>query len=164
MTFDDYLALVLPHATRPESPDHGVEHWRRVAQNGGALAHSTPGADPEVVDAFAALHDSQRQSEYADPLHGDRAAALLARMDGLDHLTRAQRIVLTIALVGHDKGQTSDDPTIGCCWDADRLDLPRLGITPNPDLMSTDAGREQAAVVMASAEWWSRYGYRGEFL
>ncbi|MBB6018173.1 hypothetical protein HNQ04_003450 [Deinococcus radiopugnans ATCC 19172] len=28
----------------------------------------------------------------------------------------------------HASGQTTDEPTLGACWDADRLDLPRVGI------------------------------------
>jgi uncharacterized protein len=143
MTFDDYLEIVLPHATRPESPDHGVEHWQRVAVRGAALAAQTPGADPDVVAAFAALHDSQRQNEFADPRHGLRAAMVLIGIDL--GLTREQRVKLVVALVGHDEGRTSDDPTIGVCWDADRLDLPRVGIIPDPDLLSTDAAREFVA-------------------
>ena len=28
-------------------------------------------------------------------------------------------------------------PTVGTCWDADRLHLPRVSITPDPVLLST---------------------------
>lgn len=42
------------------------------------------------------------------------------------------------------RGLTTTNPTIGCCWDADRLDLGRVGIEPDPELMSTDAGRKRA--------------------
>jgi hypothetical protein len=30
------------------------------------------------------------------------------------------------------------------CFDADRLDLPRVGITPDPDKMATKEGAEKA--------------------
>lgn len=33
----------------------------------------------------------------------------------------------------------SSDLTIGTSWDADRLHLPRVGITPDPALLSTAA-------------------------
>jgi hypothetical protein len=36
----------------------------------------------------------------------------------------------------------SADGTIGTCWDADRLDLPRVGIWPSAALLSTDAAGE----------------------
>jgi hypothetical protein len=35
----------------------------------------------------------------------------------------------------------TDDPTVGACWDADRLDLPRVGVTVDPRLLSTAAAR-----------------------
>jgi len=46
--------------------------------------------------------------------------------------------------VRHDRGEVSDDPTIGACWDADRLTLARLGILPSVGLLSTEAGRKLA--------------------
>ena len=39
-------------------------------------------------------------------------------------------------------GETTTDPTIGCCWDADRLDLGRVGIEPEAEYQSTVAARE----------------------
>ncbi|MCA9794566.1 MAG: hypothetical protein KC910_22315, partial [Candidatus Eremiobacteraeota bacterium] len=44
----------------------------------------------------------------------------------------------------HEKGRVSQDPTIGACWDADRLDLDRVGKAPDPDLMSTPTGKKLA--------------------
>jgi uncharacterized protein len=45
------------------------------------------------------------------------------------------------ACADHADGYISNDPTIGACWDADRLDLWRVGITPSPALFSTLIGR-----------------------
>jgi hypothetical protein len=45
------------------------------------------------------------------------------------------------ALAGHSDGLVTDDPTIGCCWDADRLDLWRVGAPPVPALLSTEAAK-----------------------
>lgn len=36
------------------------------------------------------------------------------------------------------------NPTIDACFDADRLDLGRVGITPNPHKMATEKGKEMA--------------------
>lgn len=141
--FDSFLRLVLPEATRPDSALHGVEHWRRVAANGAELAAKTVGADTTVVAAFAALHDSQRHNEDDDPEHGARAAELAKRLDL--GLTASQQETLIAALVDHDRGGISSDPTIGCCWDADRQDLARLWIEPLPELLSTPAARAWAA-------------------
>jgi uncharacterized protein len=46
----------------------------------------------------------------------------------------------------HTSGLTSPDPTIGTCWDADRLDIGRVGITPCGHYMSTVAGKDVAAL------------------
>ena len=43
---------------------------------------------------------------------------------------------------GHTGGGLSKDPTIGTCWDADRLDLPRVGVIPTPDFLSTAAAKK----------------------
>jgi uncharacterized protein len=51
---------------------------------------------------------------------------------------------LTFAIRHHTDGKTSDDPTVGTCWDADRLDLGRVGIIPSPTFMSTPTGKRIA--------------------
>jgi uncharacterized protein len=38
-----------------------------------------------------------------------------------------------------------DEPTIGTCWNADRLDLGRVGTELEARYMNTDFGREIAA-------------------
>jgi uncharacterized protein len=39
----------------------------------------------------------------------------------------------------HTDGFTEGDPTLQACWDADRLDLGRVGIMPKPHRLCTDA-------------------------
>jgi uncharacterized protein len=56
-----------------------------------------------------------------------------------------------LAIELHTAGQVSADPTVGACWDADRLHLPRCGITPNPDLFSTAPGRSEELHARAAA-------------
>jgi hypothetical protein len=143
VTFEEMLAVVLPHATRPESTVHGVEHWRKVAENGAALAAETPGADLACVLAFAALHDSQRLNDHDDPDHGLRASKLVGDL-GLE-LDFGQYVTVRYACEFHDRGLTTYDATIGCCWDADRLDLPRVNIEPDPALLSTEAAKRRIA-------------------
>jgi len=53
--------------------------------------------------------------------------------------------LLDYAIRHHTGGQISDDPTIGACWDADRLDIGRVGIIPHERYMSTAAGRRRAS-------------------
>lgn len=124
---------------------HGPGHWRRVEQNGLRLAGRTAGADITVVRLFAVFHDAERINEHTDPQHGLRAAELMQRMHGRGFtLNTEQLATLFDACARHEEGEISDDPTIGCCWDADRLDLPRVGIEPHRDFMSTAVGKNLA--------------------
>jgi len=108
-------------------------------------AAATDGADVQVVRLFAILHDARRWNEGSDPDHGQRAADLAADLCGtMFHLDDARLTVLREACILHDRGKVSADATTGVCWDADRLDLPRVGIAPAPRLMSTAEGKRRA--------------------
>lgn len=123
---------------------HGPSHWKRVEDNGLRLAAQT-GADVLVVRLFAVLHDSQRENEGTDREHGERAAAYAATLRGKSFTLDDARLALLVrACAGHHKGLLSDDPTVATCWDADRLDLGRVGIPPDPKRMSTAAGKALA--------------------
>jgi uncharacterized protein len=133
---------------------HGPSHWLRVRANGLALAAMTTGADTGLIDLFALLHDSRRHSEGRDLGHGERAAAYVQQLvtDGLLRLVPDRLETLIAACAGHEHGQVSEHPTIGCCWDADRLELARLGRRPIASLLSTAAARDPAV----QAEAWQR--------
>ena len=147
MTFPpDILDAVLARSTSHTSSLHGLAHWERVRENGFALASATSGADPEVVRLFALFHDSMRLNDGHDPDHGRRGSALARELAGLLPLEPSQLERLAAACDGHADGFVSDDPTVGTCWDADRLDLPRVGIQPEARLLSTAAARARAAL------------------
>jgi uncharacterized protein len=120
---------------------HGPDHWRRVERNGLYLAaHS--GARVDVVRLFAVLHDARRLDEGADPEHGRRAAAYARELRGwLFELDDAGFELLFQACHGHVDVKQTDEQTIGTCLDADRLDLRRVYIPPDPRFLSTDAAR-----------------------
>ena len=42
----------------------------------------------------------------------------------------------------HTEALYHSEPVIQVCWDADRLDLPRIGLQPNPDMLNTTKARE----------------------
>jgi uncharacterized protein len=88
-------------------------------------------------------HDTLRSNDDDDPEHGSRAAAFAGELaaDGTIVLSPTQLETLQRACVEHSNGTTTSDPTIGCCWDADRLDLTRLGREVDPELLSTVAAR-----------------------
>jgi uncharacterized protein len=52
---------------------HGTSHWARVRHHGLTVGKERD-ADLLVIELFAFLHDSQRENEWRDPLHGTRAA------------------------------------------------------------------------------------------
>ena len=118
---------------------HGPLHWLRVLRNGRELARLTPGADLAVIEHFALLHDCKREDDAADPWHGERAAAYVRSIALQLNLSEAQIEVLAEACAEHEAGGVSDDPTIGCCFDADRLELSRLHRRPIGELLSTTA-------------------------
>lgn len=127
---------------------HGRAHWERVLQNGLTMARCN-GADQLVVSLFAWLHDSRRENDNYDPEHGYRAACLALELQGeVYKLGDTQLNSLLYALTAHDTGEVSSDITVGTCWDADRLDLPRVGIIPDPLLMSTNIGKAMAQEVL----------------
>lgn len=125
---------------------HGPSHWERVEDWGMRLGAATPGTDIVVVRLFAVFHDSRRLNEHTDPQHGQRGGDLAFQRHGNWFTVDPAHLVLLIAACArHELGEISNDPTIGCCWDADRLDLPRVGMLPNPKLMSTIAGKAWAS-------------------
>lgn len=128
--------------SNPASP-HSLNHWIQVEKNGLLLAEKN-GADKIVVSLFALFHDISRISDGQDPEHGYRSAIVIESFRKELNLTDEQISKLTFACVKHTDGQISDDITIGTCWDADRLDLPRVGKIPDISLLSTNAGKEMA--------------------
>jgi uncharacterized protein len=124
---------------------HGAGHWARVLENGLTLCCGVPEARADVVVLFALFHDSCRWNEHRDPEHGDRAAQLAEAyfQKGRLPLDPQGLKLLTDACRGHDQGRVSSEPTTGVCWDADRLDLARVGILPSSRFLSTAAARER---------------------
>ena len=55
------------------------------------------------------------------------------------NLTPNQLDKLCYAMRHHSGGDVSDDATIQTCWDADRLDLGRVGVFPSPQYLSQEA-------------------------
>ena len=130
---------------------HGAGHWIRVRANGLRLAPVT-GADPTVVELFAVLHDVCREDDGFDMEHGVRSAALVLEVcDDLLGVGREQAELLAFACRWHTHGGTEADVTVQTCWDADRLDLGRVGIRPHPRYLCTPAARRPEVVEWAHA-------------
>jgi uncharacterized protein len=135
------LAEILRSYALPTWCHHGVAHWARVLENGWRIADST-GADREVVALFALFHDSRRVNESRDDGHGQRGGELARSLrSSLVQLDDARFELLFDACCLHTDGLTAGDPTLQTCWDADRLDLARVGIIPQSSRLCTDAAR-----------------------
>jgi uncharacterized protein len=120
---------------------HGASHWARVRENGLKLAEFT-GANVRVVELFAFIHDSCRQNDWRDPEHGLRAGVFVRTLTNtIITLNDDELELLVTACEGHSEGWMQADITVCTCWDADRLDLGRVGIKPNPAKLCTEAAR-----------------------
>lgn len=140
--FPAIMRVILAEYALPVRGDHGVVHWARVMENGLRVAERT-GADLEVVRLFALFHDSRRINEYRDDDHGLRGGEFAHSLRGsLVQLDDARFELLFEACRLHTDGHTDGDETLQACWDADRLDLGRVGIMPRPNRLCTDAARE----------------------
>lgn len=118
---------------------HGFSHLRRVAAVAGRIA-AAAGEDIESAVVAGFLHDCARRHDGGGVDHAHDSAALtrklLARF--YPHLDAVR---LCDAIARHADGETTEDMLAACVWDADRLELRRLGIEVDPDLLSTEIAR-----------------------
>ena len=152
MIFPDLVNLVEQGFALRLDGIHGVAHWARVRANGLRLAQET-GANPEIVELFALLHDAKRLNDGHDPQHGARAAQFAASLRGsLLALADEEFELLQFACRFHTDGLTEANITVQTCWDADRLDLGRIGIQPDPRYLCTSAAKESAMIEWAVSQ------------
>lgn len=144
-----YIAFLREHFRLDWDGIHGASHWARVRANGLLLAEQT-GADTGVVELFAFVHDVERYSDTSDSEHGDRAACLAADInDEFFGLSPSRLNTLMKACEGHSHGRITGDATVITCWDADRLDLGRVGIRPIPQKLCTSAAKQHTMIEWA---------------
>lgn len=120
---------------------HGAGHWARVLKNGLRVALAE-GARTDVVTLFAFLHDHERWDDNGDPEHGVRAALNARNLRDVYFTIDDEGFnLLCEAMCGHSTGDTKGDITVQACYDADRLDLGRVGIMPDPKYLCTDTAK-----------------------
>jgi len=141
---------------------HGVVHWARVRENGLRLAQHT-GINPDVVELFAMFHDACRWNEDHDPSHGSRGADLALKFHGqFFELPDGDFTALRVACRFHTDGLVEGDIVVQTCWDADRLDLGRVGIKPSPRYLCTEVAKGREFLEWAYER--SCAGFRPEFV
>jgi uncharacterized protein len=144
---------------------HGQRHWARVLSNSCKLLYEMMqrGDLEEVTEVmaysvvmFSLFHDSKRETNGVCMRHGDDGASFYKECIGdmivrhpetytqEDHesLLRAMRDHCRVEFPEEYK-QAGERPTVlmKICFDSDRLDLPRVGIIPDPDRMFTEVGK-----------------------
>jgi uncharacterized protein len=150
MYSEGLINSILAGYALPVAGVHGPAHWARVLDNGTHLAELT-GADLEVVRLFAILHDSKRTTEDDCYEHGREAADFALTLRGTHiHLDDDRFELLYEACAMHTHGETEADITVQTCWDADRLDLGRVWIIPNPDKLCTGPARDPQLIEWAT--------------
>jgi len=141
---------------------HGLPHWSRVYRNGLLIAGADSSVDLEIVTLFAMLHDARRVSEFDDPAHGIEASRYTARLaeEGfLPYLSKERLTILRAAIADHPLGfNNPNSPTIQACWDADRLDLPRIGVMPDTRLLGSVYALTPGIVEQHWDEAWNSEG------
>ena len=141
MDLDGITRKIMEGYVLPVDGVHGLCHWGRVLENGLRLAEQT-GANVKVVSLFALFHDARRYNESWDPGHGCRGAELAMSMrPGWFDLNDTEALLLYEACSRHTDGLTVGPITVQTCWDADRLDLGRVGMSPRAGRLCTVAAR-----------------------
>ena len=137
-------ARVLKDTSVEHASIHGPCHWARVERNGLYVAQKT-GANQMIVQLFAVFHDCMRQNDGIDPGHGRRGAEYAVQIkDELINIPSDDFDKFYYACEWHTDKIETDDVTIAACWDADRLDLGRVGFILDPQYMNSKPAQEIA--------------------
>lgn len=91
-----------------------------------------------------------REHDGYDVGHGERAAEFLKdQREALAPLADDEFVLLYQAIRDHEAGETRGDVTVLTCWDADRLDLGRVGMRPQPARLCTAFARRPETIAWA---------------
>ena len=141
--FRNVLLFVLQERSFPDSVCHGLKHWNNVYLNARFLAEKE-GVNPLIPSLFAICHDFQRLSDGADLQHGPRAATRIKAEGGgiFSFLSEEELGDLVYACQTHTGGRKAPKQRIALCWDADRLDIGRVGIVPQTRFFHSQTARQ----------------------
>ena len=130
---------------------HGPSHWARVLQNGLLLSKLSIGANVKVITLFAIFHDSRRVNESIDDGHGLRGGEYVKKFrNKYFDLSDDEFELLYFACKAHTDGMTEADITVQICWDADRLDIGRANLYPDPKYLCTNAAKDPNLIAKAN--------------
>jgi len=93
-------------------------------------------------------------------MNDPRGAALARELRGeASDLEDAEMGLLAFACEEHTNGGVDSYPTVGVYWDADRLNLWRVGIKSDPRWLSTEAARSEERIGWARDLQWERFSW-----
>ena len=125
-----------------------LDNWTPAIASAGSFSGHPP--RPPGGRAVRVPARPQASQQGSDPLHGARAERRLPGLiPWLPDLLHEELELLEAACLGHTVGRSRSDVTVLTCWDADRLDLRRVGITPDPRHLCTPAARRRDIVAAA---------------
>ena len=137
INFDVLWNKVINDPELRNSHIHGPDHWARVERNGIYIGEQV-GADITVIKLFALFHDCKRKNDGIDPGHGKRGVEFAKKFrNELFEISDEQFDCLYNACKLHTRQIHTKDVTMGVCWDSDRLDLGRIGMSPSAKFMNT---------------------------
>ena len=148
------MAGIVPSMHNENQEIHGITHGIRVERNGNAICQML-GIDSRVIRPFAYFHDCCRENDGHDPEHGLRAAKHIEKHYNFVKyhfsLSDTEMKLLMFACENHTDMIRSDFEIVNACFDADRLDLPRVGTNPDPNYMATTVGGLYAMALQRQA-------------
>ena len=125
-----------------------LDNWTPAIASAGSFSGHPP--RPPGGRAVRVPARPQASQQGSDPLHGARAERRLPGLiPWLPDLLHEELELLEAACLGHTGGRSRSDVTVLTCWDADRLDLRRVGITPDPRHLCAPAARRRDIVAAA---------------
>lgn len=132
---------------------HGIDHWSRVLINGLKIAENN-NANKNIIIAFSFFHDVRRVRECGDPEHGLRGAKYIQTFKYKINLNKEELEKTMIACEGHSSIIHHEDIDIATCWDADRLDLYRVGVKPDSEFLNTEFAQDKNNICDATKRSW----------
>jgi len=137
--------LSLQHTTCFDSTVHGPGHWFKVERNARYLCNEER-IDDRIPRLFAVIHDIMREHDGFDKEHGPKASRFVEDIAGsVLGLNPGDIALLSLACRDHTTVKETTNDVIGLCWDADRLDIGRVGIVPDPAFMTSRSAKAMAA-------------------
>jgi len=135
-----------PRARFDPSSTNSAAPWRSRASSPVTFFTPTSCTLTRPQRAGSSLGGAGSQASARDSAY--KVSPLTGRCFDLD---AGELELLCEACIGHSDGLLEADVTVQTCWDADRLDLGRVGIEPDPSRLCTPAAREPEIIAWAFA-------------